>query len=494
MHREIKRREFIQFTVAAGGMCLCGPGLAGPGEAAEPPGLISPGCRKSKVKVARLFMGNPEYRAWPKPDIDLEAEVGFYRSEFAKLAASFRDVDFVVDQLVSSPEQIAGLNEKLKTADGILVIHLNMGISGILDAILAAGRPTMIFATPYSGHEWTRFGALRKQEAGRKLECLLTSDYGQLAAAVRPFRALHHLREAKILNVTSRSLGEYPAAVKAKFGTEIKLVGLEQMVQAYNAVSDADAKAEAERWTKGATAIVEPKADGILKSCKMALAFQRLLDEEEATVMTVDCYGTMYKSLCQQYAFPCIGFTRLNDMGLGGICESDLQCAMTHIVFQGLAGKPGFISDPTLDESANSIILAHCLGTRKMDGPDGPAAPYKLRTIMERQQGVVPQIQMRVGEKVTQALLVGTGLMPYFTGEIIAAPDCDRGCRTKINVRVDGDAEYLWKNWSFGLHRSTCYGDITKDLKHFCRFAEIETFDEASEPAPAIVRTTAAKA
>jgi len=89
---------------------------------------------------------------------------------------------------------------------------------------------------------------------------------------------------------------------------------------------------------------------------------------------------------------------------------------------------------------------------------------------------------MRIGQKVTQAKLVGTDLLVYFTGEIIDTPvsvDVDRGCRTKITVRVDGDVETLWKNWSYGLHRQTCYGDITEDLERFCRFKEIEMVDEA---------------
>jgi L-fucose isomerase-like protein len=169
-------------------------------------------------------------------------------------------------------------------------------------------------------------------------------------------------------------------------------------------------------------------------------------------------------------------------MGLGGICESDLQSAMTHILLQGLSGRPGFISDPTVDESDNSIILAHCLGTTKMDGPDKPAASYKLRTIMERQEGVVPQVKMRIGERVTQAELIGTDLLLYFTGKIIDTPvslEHNRGCRTKITVKVDGDAEKLWKNWSHGLHRQTCYGDITKELANFCRFKEIKMVNEA---------------
>jgi hypothetical protein len=156
---------------------------------------------------------------------------------------------------------------------------------------------------------------------------------------------------------------------------------------------------------------------------------------------------------------------------------------MIHILFQGLTGRPGFISDPTVDESKNSIILAHCLGTPKMDGPAKSAAPYKIRNVMERQEGVVPQVEMKVGQKVTQAILTDADTIRYFTGSIIEAPvglEVDRGCRTKINVKVDGSVTRLWQNWTAGLHRQTVYGDITKALETFARFKDIRLIDEAA--------------
>jgi len=478
MRNKINRREFIQLTAAGNALCLGGSGILAFGANRNASGLISPGCRGTKVKVARIYMGT-SHGLWPKPKLDFRKEIQFYESEFAKLKDELSDVEFVVDRLFTSADQVGPFKSKLKEVDGILVIHLSMGIRSILNEILSVGKPTVVFAVPYSGHGWTGFGGLQKQPLGAKMECMLTSDYKQLAVAVRPFRAIHHLREARILNVTTRSFSGYADAMKDKFGTEMKRIGLEQVVDAYNAVNDNKAKAETEQWIKGASEVVEPSRSDIFKSCKLALAFEDMLDQEDATLMTVDCYGTMWDKTIKLPAYPCVGFTRLNNMGLGGICESDLQSAMTHIIFQGLVGKPGFISDPTVDESNNSIILAHCLGTTKMDGPGGSAAPYKLRTVMERREGVTPQVFMRIGQKVTQAKLVGTDFLPYFTGEVIDAPDVDRGCRTKITVKVDGDIEKLWKNWSSGLHRVTCYGDITEELGYFCRFKEIKMVDEA---------------
>ncbi len=482
MSKTIDRREFLRLTAVGSVFGLGSSNLLAFGTSSAKSKLISPGCRRSKVRVARIYMGKPGNPYWPKPNLNLKDEVRFYRSEFAKLEDELADVEFVVDQVVGSPAEVGLLGNKLEGVDGILVIHLTMGTGGILQEILKAQKPTTVFASPYSGHQWTGFGALQKQKIGAKLECMLTSDYRQLAVAIRPFRAIHHLREARILNVTDRSFSKYADDVKNKFGTEIKRIGLQRMLDACESVKDDQAKKEAERWSRGAVEVVEPSRQEIFKSCKLALALEKLLDEEDATVMTVDCYGTMFEPLCRKYAYPCIGFTRLNNMGLGGICESDLKSAMTHIIFQGLTGRPGFISDPTVDESNNTIILAHCLGTTKMDGPGGPAAPYKLRSIMERREGAVPQVEMRIGQKVTQAILIGTDFIPYFTGEIVDAPvsmDMDRGCRTKITVRVDGDVTKLWENWSDGLHRQTCYGDLTKELEHFCRFKEIKIVNEA---------------
>ncbi len=476
MRSEIKRREFLELTLlgTAFGLALARPGMAASAGTAK---LISPGCRRSKVKVGRIFMGNPR-GLWPKPQLDLQAEVASYHAAFDALKAELADVEFI-DQLATAPEHIQAIASKLQVVDGILAIHLNIGIMPVLQAVLKLGKPTVVFAIPYSGHEWASFGGLVRRPEGARLDCMLTADRRQLAAAIRPFRAIHHLREARVLNVTTRQPAEFVGQVQKKFGTEIRQVGLAEVEKAYHAVSDADAQAEAERWIREAVAVVEPSPAEIFQACKLALAMERMLDQAEATVMTVDCYGTMWEKTSKLPAYPCLGFSRLNSMGLGGICESDLRSAMTHILFQGLVGRPGFISDPTMDESTNTIILAHCMGTRKMEGPDGPAARYKLRTILERQEGVVPQVFMPVGKKVTQALLASPDLLVYFTGDVVDAPDVDRGCRSKITVRIDGSAEALWRNWSHGLHRVTCYGDVTKDLQRFCRFMDIRLVNEA---------------
>ena len=103
---------------------------------------------------------------WPRPGLDLAAEVCSYRPVFEQLKSELADVEFTVDRLVTSPKDVESIQEELKKADGVLVIQLGITIHDILVKILEAGKPTVAFAIPYSGHDWASWGWLMKQPVG----------------------------------------------------------------------------------------------------------------------------------------------------------------------------------------------------------------------------------------------------------------------------------------------------------------------------------------
>ena len=70
---------------------------------------------------------------WPKPKMDFKNEIKFYESQFAKHKDELSDVEFVIDQLVSTPDQIKPLKRKLEEVDGILAIHFNIGVWPVLN-------------------------------------------------------------------------------------------------------------------------------------------------------------------------------------------------------------------------------------------------------------------------------------------------------------------------------------------------------------------------
>ena len=117
MTKIFSRREFLKISSAGSAMCLAGPGLfsgRGVPQDSKPAKLVSPGCRGSKVKVAKIYMGIPDPH-WPKPTLNLEKEIQFYESQFAKHKEELADVDFVVNRLISSPEQVEKLNDMISS-------------------------------------------------------------------------------------------------------------------------------------------------------------------------------------------------------------------------------------------------------------------------------------------------------------------------------------------------------------------------------------------
>jgi len=145
--------------------------------------------------------------------------------------------------------------------------------------------------------------------------------------------------------------------------------------------------------------------------------------------------------------------------------------------FTYLVGRTGFVTDPVFDLSNDTIIHAHCVAATQMEGPDKPAAAYHIRSHLEDNKGVSLQVKMPVGQKISMARLIGADIMLFSTGDAVDSPFVERGCRSKLSVRVVNPTRFL-ENWSCGLHRVIFYGDHTRDISRFCRFMKIRLLRE----------------
>ncbi len=473
MSMGMKRREFLGAT-AVSGICLSSltrPVLA---QKLDPAPVMRRGT--TKTRVGRVYLGNAN-PGWPLSSMDLNAEVQRFESEFTKLQPALDDIEFVDGGLISSLDQLPAVMEKFQDIDGILALHLTLGTGPYFAQLLELPVPLMLFSLPYAGHEWHTVAALQKQ--GKKIDVLPSSDFEDMAVAVRPFRAIHRLKEARILFLQQGGPNpDYVQAIKNKFGTEIVNIEYEQLADAYKSADQDAVLADAEKWIADAEKIVEPTREEILKASRMYLALAKLLEDETADLITINCLGM---GLIQRgLAYPCLGFSRLSSMGLGGVCEADLKSSMTHLIFQSLTGKPGFVSDPVIDLSQNAVIHAHCVSPIKMDGPHGEQSPYIIRNHLEDAQGVSLYVRMRIGQPISMARLIGQDIMLFSTGEIIDTPYVERGCRTKITTRVK-NAQKILENYSCGLHRVIFYGDHSADLRRFCRYKDIRLVLEDEE-------------
>lgn len=466
----ISRRCFLKSTAAGAVTCGVWSTLVERLVAATPqPQLGS----STKVRIGKIYLGR-ERAGWPAARVDLAAVMQRYEADLAKLAPKLRDVEFVEGGLPADAAQLAQAKEKFRDVDGILVMHLTLGIGGQLQSLMELGIPIVMFSLPYTGHEWHTIASWQRQ--GKLIEVYPTSRFEDVLIAIRPFRALRRLREARILHVNHGPAdAAYCDAIRKKFGTEIVNLGLADLQRAYETADQSEAMEDCRRWIREAERIVEPTREEILKASRMFIAMRNLLAEHRAVLITMNCLGMGLMD--RGMAYPCLGFVRLNNMGLGGVCEADLKSSMTHLIFSYLVGRPGFVTDPVIDLATSTIIHAHCVAATQMEGPDGPRARYIIRSHLEDDRGASLQVRMPVGRKLTMARLIGTDKMLLATGEAVDSPLHEWGCRTKLTMKVQHIEKFL-ENWSSGLHRVVFYGDHTQDVRRFCRFARVQVVHE----------------
>ena len=292
------------------------------------------------------------------------------------------------------------------------------------------------------------------------------------------------MRHSRII-IVGEPRGTGPACsaeqLKQHLGVELISMTQEQIIAAHAAIDIRDAEAEAEKyWINQAKNIVEPSRNEIINSARLYLAVKDIMIREQAQAITSShCMGRPAKG--------CLTFSKLNDLGLVGACEGDMDSTLTMLMFTYAFGIPGFISDPLFDTSKNAVIHAHCTSTTRLDGPKGERAPFIIRNQCDSNKGVALEVEMRVGQEITCAKLVNLDTMLISTGKITELTDFhDRGCRTQITTEVK-DARGMRQNWGQEihsddmmtlLHRVIFYGDHLESMKDLATLMGIKVVQE----------------
>jgi hypothetical protein len=472
MSHSVNRRDFLGACALTGGALACGL-AARPLLAAEEAGW--PKLPPVKIHVVYVGFGG----AWPKPDFDAKAEAAKLQKHLDNARVRLGDVEFVGGEIISNDDAAAAaIVPKLTGADGLLVVHLAFGDGGALLKLVDAGLPTAIFSQPFSGHDWMYIP--QWQKAGKRVILLASSDYADLERAAALLRVPAHMRNTRILHVggphgtlSARSAN----AVKEALGAELISISVPAVIEAHAAVELKDAEEEAEQfWIKPAKKIVEPSREEIIKSARMYLAMKNLMIEQKARAITIHCLGGIP---IDKIGYPCLGFSKLNDLGLVGACEADMDSTLTMLLFGYAFGKPGFITDPLFDLAKNAMVHAHCLSPTKMDGTAGQRHPFTIRTHRDDSRGASLAVDLRVGQEITCAKLCNLDTMLLSAQKIIEIPDFDdRGCRTQIVAQV-ADARKMLSNWGSGvldradimtmLHRVVFYGNHVENVEHLAQ-------------------------
>ena len=505
----LSRRQFL------GGCAAGAVGLAAlRAGAAEAPAA------GEKAKVRLVFTYVPSTGPiWPNIGYDFEKRK---KEILDKLVPGCPTIEFAPAVAMNGKQaQELLAKDKDEGFDGYLVFMLGIW-TGAPQAIAAAKKPTLFVDDLYGGSgeflganagaqrgklpvEWVSSSRLDDVVASANCFALLkqgksvddflaaakaarqknTAPMGDMACkedkvqAIDVGECLKKLKEITFLTVGGGwGMPGIAKQIDDAVGIKVVPIDFKELHAAYEAASQDEAAKWADKWTKAAEKVIEPKADDIQKSGAMYLAMLDVLKKRNARGITINCLGGFYGGHIK--AFPCLGFTQLNDDGLVGACEADIMSTLTMTVFGTLTGRPGFISDPVIDMSKNQCVYAHCVAPTKVFGPQGPANPYHIRSHSEDRKGACYRSLLPLGY-MTTTLEVNCGAKQilFHQAKSVDNIDEDKACRTKLAGDVKGSLEKLVNGWGWGWHRVTFYGDLRPQVEEFAKATGMKIVEEA---------------
>jgi len=438
--------------------------------------------------IRKLFLGGRP--SWPRPDLDLAKEVAGIEAQLTELERRYPGkIRFTGGETINTSEEMDAWLAKPDDSDAVLAFPMVTITYPQLKKLVAAEKPVLMFSVPYNGHDWTH-GAAYMQK-GARLQLIASSDLTALDPYVPLVRSIHHLKHSKVLLMSQPNARPRTEGFTRQFGTKFGFPSYAELGAMYEAADLRTAEKLADEFIRAASKVVEPTREEIVKSLRLHLAIRELMRKEKANAIAIDCLGGFGRK--ELPAYPCISFSKLNDAGMYGVCENDLESTMTQLLVTSFSGRPGFVSDPVFDTSRNEVIHAHCVSATKLRGVDGESSPYMVRSHLEDHKGASMQVLAPSGEPVTVAKFADAKRLMISTGEALGNVDNERGCRTKIRTRVK-DGEKLLANWGATLtpgpgmpgtrdllHRVVFYGDYLKETAKLGRLMGFQVIDEAAE-------------
>lgn len=430
---------------------------------------------KTKVKVI-LTASRKGEPTWPYIDYDYDKRG---RDILFKLEEKFPDIEFSKAIFHSIEEAKETL--EAEDVDGYLIFLTSLW-TGIPEFMALNYHPVIIADDLYSGSgEFLSVHSLVNREK-LPVALIASSNFKDIIARVKLFPVIKEMKNSRILAVYDEesffTCNEMIDNAKQIFGTEVLRMKSEEVISYYNEIDVNKADKIKTRWIKEAMRVVEPSEDEILKSAKLYLAIKKAMSDKDANAVTVDCLSLCYENKLP--AYPCLCFFQLNNEGIPGVCEADIDSATTQLLIRYLTGRPGYISDPVIDIAKNQIIYAHCVATNRVYGPGGLSNPYIIRSHAEDRKGASVQSLMPLGE-ITTTIKVSllNKAFAIHQGKTIANVDEERACRTKL--AVEADTKKILANYHFDLfiwHLVTSYGDYRQQFIDLATLYGLEVFEQ----------------
>jgi hypothetical protein len=484
------------------------------------PALSKPADVEKRTKVRLVFSHIPAGQpTWPYISYDYESRK---RELTRQLAQGCPEIDFL-PVTVHSADAARRLvaEDKDKKIAGYLCYMVGIW-TGAPQTIAEAGKPTLFVDDLYagSGEFLVAFSAARR--AGKNVAGVSSSRFADVLTAARSFArvkdtttaqrfaanctaairktykpagketfgaidappkvdpaaAVKKLSESTILLI-GRPMQPIESIITKTLGTKVVPIDYKTLDAAYRKADKAIASEYSHKWIHEAAAVVEPAADEIERSAAMYVGMRDLMKQHGARAITINCLGGFYGG--HMAAYPCLGFSQLNNDGFVGACEADMKSTLTMLTMSYLVGRPGYISDPVIDTSRNQIIYAHCVAMTKVDGPKGTPNAYQIRSHSEDRKGASMRSLLPLGRLTTTIQFDPSRKeILLHQAKTVANVDEDRACRTKLAAEVQGNIDKLLNFWDqWGWHRVTFFGDLKQPVQSLAATLGFKVVEEA---------------
>ena len=421
----------------------------------------------ARPKVDRYWMG------WPGAAYNIKARQAEYTKILENAAKKFGVQLDVRNEPLDTDNAVNANLEQLRKQppDGLVVTNmcLHHGSSGSWPHVnkIAKERgkiPTIVFSpmgTSFTGH-------LQGTRDIPGVYAAATQDLDWLEFGVRMLNTIWQMKNTRICICAGNKTEDRKLDV---IGTTLRYIPTKRFLEESRKVQQSDEiRAMADKYTRNAKNIVEPKKKDILAAAKNYTVCRHLMAAENCQGFSMDCLGPVSKRLIQP---PCMAFSRLRDEGGLGTCEADWNAAISTRLTNLLFDRPGFMQDPAPNTVNNTLMGAHCSCATRLDGFDKSPEPFILRSHSESNVGVAMQVLWRIGQKVTIMKFQGPESIVLGTGRVlrnIETPPAG-GCRTSVELELDDVAD---ARDTKGFHQLFIYGDLELPFKAYCQLAGIK--------------------
>ncbi len=421
--------------------------------------------------------------------VSLEGERVDYAEEFEKKARAGilrRDIEILNSSgvLMDSADVIAAA-KRLRDMDADAVVYLVgtwIFADGIVGAIQQSGLPAAIWGVPEpvsfsSVGANVAHGALCEMDIAHKLLYGMPDDEEtlmELADYATACMARSRLKAARFGLIGGRAISAYttaadPNQIKGIFGAEVEHIDQMVVLEKARAIRDAEALARFNDIKGGYGAFDAPE-ELIIKSMKVYLALEEVIDEYRLDMASIKCLGDFINT----YTSCCMAVTLANDFGRVVSCQSDINATLSMYILKQLSGEPAFFGDiSTVDYKSREARVINCgampTGMAKRGEDVNWVPQYEY---MGAGLGVNPVFCMKEGpitfgylgrQKGRYQMLIASGAaFEKPMDEIVAVRTWPQGF-----MHIAGDPKAFYHNL-LSNHCVWGYGELQSKLTEFC--------------------------